>query len=668
MSIMGLTRIRNEELILPETLDHFAAFCDAGILVYDDCSDDGSVELCRAHPAVTGVLEGDVWSPDRVNENTRHRHLLLEEGRKHNPDWFLLFDADERIEWDFKDYDDYDSVVMKLYDFYITPEDADVVGTDRKWLGPEYRQIVMMFRNLPYMRYHYRGQRIIDGYRRPLFAGYVKHYGKAISVEEWEKTCDYYINFPEPFRSKWQARKGKAVHVDMKSDFDRPLITWDEREGKGVEIDKLPKYRDLQIIPPIHPHPSEPTRSVSGDKAPYRPKYHKAPERSSDSSLRILMAVHHLDAPTGDEIALLTLVRALRKAGHQITIASTEKGTISGILEEEGIKVTDNFESLYHDKFDIIHAHHNLNAILARHFYPETPLVFQSQNILADLSRPPGIDIGVSTHIVNSEEMSTLWQHTYGLENCELIRHGIDTSRFTERRPIGSALNKTLILSNFLIDSKVEIMAEACRKAGVELSAVGAGSTVVLNVEDYVNEVDLVVTSGRGVVEAMACGRAVIVYSAHGADGMITPENFEASREFGFSGRAIRREFTVETFIKELAQYNLAMGEINSSLVRTDHDMENQVGRYEQIYEKALSEGGPKQRIPVPAAELMHFQKVWNQYRSVLSQATSLASENKRLSDEISNLQPKMQALMAKVNQERQQLLDEIKQLKENKT
>ena len=53
-----------------------------------------------------------------------------------------------------------------------------------------------------------------------------QHYGKALSVEHWEETCDYYIrHFPfDTYGRKWRDRKGQAIHTQ--SDFMRPLYEW----------------------------------------------------------------------------------------------------------------------------------------------------------------------------------------------------------------------------------------------------------------------------------------------------------------------------------------------------------------------------------------------------------------------------------------------------------
>ena len=57
-------------------------------------------------------------------------------------DWILCFDADERYEVPREfNFANWDALRMKLFDFYITPEDADKPYTARRWCGPEFRAI-----------------------------------------------------------------------------------------------------------------------------------------------------------------------------------------------------------------------------------------------------------------------------------------------------------------------------------------------------------------------------------------------------------------------------------------------------------------------------------------------------------------------------------------------
>src|SRR5690606_17647905 len=85
--------------------------------------------------------------------------------------------------------------------------------------------------------------RVPTGLPQSFFGGYVKHYGKAISIEEWEKTCQYYINHVDEkqpgnttISQKWSARIGKAVH--LRSDFNNTFIYWDKRHKKGFPLNE----------------------------------------------------------------------------------------------------------------------------------------------------------------------------------------------------------------------------------------------------------------------------------------------------------------------------------------------------------------------------------------------------------------------------------------------
>src|SRR4029078_12427054 len=78
--IIGMTRIRNESLILPDTLDYLGNHVDAHI-AYDDASTDERVEEMRSHPKVALVIANGAWEQDvkaRKLAEGRHRGLRLQ--------------------------------------------------------------------------------------------------------------------------------------------------------------------------------------------------------------------------------------------------------------------------------------------------------------------------------------------------------------------------------------------------------------------------------------------------------------------------------------------------------------------------------------------------------------------------------------------------------------
>jgi glycosyltransferase involved in cell wall biosynthesis len=230
--IIGITRIRNEENIIKNTLDHVSGLVDE-IFVYDDASTDRTVQICKDHPAVNHVIEGKSWDPNPHERNKAEgtlRQQVFEYARDQtNAEWVYYFDADEYAYFDNIDFTA-DCYYFRLFDFYITDEDKDQHYLQRKWLGPEFRDIPMLFKITPTLLFN---QRIPLNKGKSSFGGYVKHYGKAISVEEWDVTCNYYINhrwnggISPMLLERWKSRIGKSIH--SVSDFNRPLIQWQER-------------------------------------------------------------------------------------------------------------------------------------------------------------------------------------------------------------------------------------------------------------------------------------------------------------------------------------------------------------------------------------------------------------------------------------------------------
>jgi glycosyltransferase involved in cell wall biosynthesis len=237
-AILALIRVRNEEILLPDTLDHLATFAD-GIIVFDDASTDDTALLAQQHPQVVEVIRNKRWrSTNRIWEETANRRKLAGGGSKRSPQWIFYADADERFEGDIRStllshsLSEIQAVRVSLLDSYLTRGDqvpytqGQELLNFRKFWGPERRDIIMAWRPSRHVQFFLPDSRepvIARGGIRTMF--WCQHYGKSISVAEWEATCDYYAtNFPPIYAEKWAARKGRAIHE--RSDFGAPLYSW----------------------------------------------------------------------------------------------------------------------------------------------------------------------------------------------------------------------------------------------------------------------------------------------------------------------------------------------------------------------------------------------------------------------------------------------------------
>lgn len=246
-AIIGLMRERNESLLLEDSLNHLSKHVD-GIVVFDDASTDDSVKIALNHPKVVCVVRNKFWRQNnRIWEETSNRQKLYSVAKKYKPEWLFYADADERFEGDIKEYltvtcpQSTNAIRISLFDAYITGSDKRPYGRGgelynlRKYFGPERRDILMIWRNLRNVRFNVpdaREPQEITGDIETRF--FCQHYGKSLSIEQWEETCEYYIKFFPKYSEKWKARKGKAVHD--KSDFGRELYVWGDVKNNSVEI------------------------------------------------------------------------------------------------------------------------------------------------------------------------------------------------------------------------------------------------------------------------------------------------------------------------------------------------------------------------------------------------------------------------------------------------
>ncbi len=98
--ILALLTFHNEMRHLPGYFHNVAPHVD-GIVALDDGSTDGSGNFVSQQPCVLQLIRLASRTP-HVWDEPRNRRLLVEAALRHNAEWILVVDADERLETGFR--------------------------------------------------------------------------------------------------------------------------------------------------------------------------------------------------------------------------------------------------------------------------------------------------------------------------------------------------------------------------------------------------------------------------------------------------------------------------------------------------------------------------------------------------------------------------------------
>ena len=99
--ILALLAFRDELRYLPGYFESIAPLVD-GIIALDDGSSDGSTEFVSRRKEVVELIRVPPSVPHVWNDALNHRRLV-EASWRHNPEWLIGVDADERLESGFRD-------------------------------------------------------------------------------------------------------------------------------------------------------------------------------------------------------------------------------------------------------------------------------------------------------------------------------------------------------------------------------------------------------------------------------------------------------------------------------------------------------------------------------------------------------------------------------------
>lgn len=280
--------------------------------------------------------------------------------------------------------------------------------------------------------------------------------------------------------------------------------------------------------------------------------------------MRILTSAYGLDY-SGVPTFTLAMYKELVSREHAVTVYSP----LGGPLERK-MRVVSNLNNVTAPS--VIIAQNNVCAETLHKKFPDTPLIFYSHGIWGEMEQPPSFS---ADHYIaiNEAVLKNMQYRGVNIKKLSIVRDFVDTTRFTPSSKINKKLKNVLFISNYKKWNNYKAVSAACERLGVSLKCVGSPYGRSTSVEKDINNADLVISWGRGIIEAMSCGRAVLSFDKLVGDGYINEQNYYSARRDNFCGYLSQRDYaSVEELIDEIKKYNYMSGEINRALACKYHD------------------------------------------------------------------------------------------------
>jgi glycosyltransferase involved in cell wall biosynthesis len=278
----------------------------------------------------------------------------------------------------------------------------------------------------------------------------------------------------------------------------------------------------------------------------------------------------------GSETYAYAFILELIKLGHNVeAFTGTNLGLVANKLKDLGVNcnITPSKK-----EYDVIFTSHTSTIYKIKNI--EGLKIQTCHGVYHPLERPGNfIDKYVS---ISKEVYDSLITHNL---NSTIIYNGIDCDRFKPVKTINNKLTKVLSLSQS--EEVNSLIRKACEKLGITFIAHNKFINPVFNIEDVINEVDLVVSLGRGTYEAMACGRPVLILDKRPyinkppiGDGLITPENIDLFIQNNCSGRYSNNVYNIDDIINEFLKYEVSLGQFSRNFALKELNIQTQVQKY----------------------------------------------------------------------------------------
>jgi hypothetical protein len=273
--------------------------------------------------------------------------------------------------------------------------------------------------------------------------------------------------------------------------------------------------------------------------------------------MKVLLGTHHLEIRAGSELFTAELASSIRSRENEVAVFTFFKGDLAELIEADGIRVFDPDDAAAIAQFDpdVVQTNHLPCAHFLRALAPRAVRVHAMLGVVPHLEAPP-LDAGAySLGLAVSEEVRDRINQTSFVKNVEvaIFRNWFDDRAVLiaeARRPRGAL--RVVVVSNHLAPDLINALEELEAAGDVEVDYFGVQRKSVPVDGALLSQYDLVISIGRTVLLAAACGVPCIMADIHGSDGLLTIENLDQVRAVNFSGRVKRHAVTRAHLEKEM--------------------------------------------------------------------------------------------------------------------
>jgi hypothetical protein len=324
--------------------------------------------------------------------------------------------------------------------------------------------------------------------------------------------------------------------------------------------------------------------------------------------MQIVVSVHALTLHGGTVTYAITVADHLQRLGHDVWLTSPLMGEAAEPARELGVRAVPTSEIPAAP--DVILSQDAGSAYELAASHPGVPQVYVAHSDVFDFQLPPAIPGVVGAVVTLYDRVDERVRALPGPHRIVRLTQPVDVERFKPLRPLPDRPHVALTLGNYVAGPRAELLAEACRRAGLQLRHVGThGETQTLRPEVVLNGADVVFGKARVIAEAMACGRAAYVYDHNGGEGWVTAENRARLATDNFGGQSMPVAVDLDRLTADLARYDPAAALGHRDYVVAHHAATKHAAALVDVLRSVVDEPGPP--VDAPLRELARMVRLY---------------------------------------------------------